>query len=84
MVIEKHGRAQLEGNSFTRCILVKERLEDTFDLVVDEQGNTLKGRPVKHVGDKKYIMEIWNKMLRNKKYLENPKTIHDIMGSKNV
>ncbi len=81
MIIETYGRAQLEGNAHNRVILVKARLEDSFDVKTDANGTTLEGRPVKHVGDKKYIMSIWNRMLRNKKYLENPRTINDIMNA---
>lgn len=71
---ETFGRARLEMGQTYGCILVKESADDTFDMII-EDGITKRGRPVKHVGNKDYIMRIWNKMRKNKNYLNNPVTL---------
>lgn len=67
-VIETMGRAQLEKSTFGSCtILVKKKLEDDINRLP---------RPVKHVGNEKYIMNIWNKMKKDRqKYESDPKYI---------
>ena len=78
MIVSEIGRARLEQNNSWMTILIKDKLEDSFDVQKDNDGKTIKGRPVKHVGSKEYIMRIWNKMMKNQdKYLKNPQTIFD-------
>ena len=66
---ETFGRAKLIKKDTYNTILIKKRLEDSFDTLP---------RPVAHVGNEKYIMNIWNK-IRNQphKYLNDPVYIDD-------
>lgn len=68
--VDIHGRALLEVREKSAAIFVLDRLDGDFHQIP---------RPVKHVGEHKYIMRIWNKMKRNNKYLKNPVTIEEAM-----
>lgn len=72
MQVEIIGRAKLEiKNDSFATIFIKDKLEDDFTTVP---------RPVKHVGTKKYCMQIWNKIKQNRsKYESNPRTLDDLL-----